>query len=402
MLDEYLMNLKTLADIDVSNKRVLVREDLNVPLQDGKITDDTRIQRALETIQELLRREAAVILLSHLGRPKEGEYDEQFSLAPVAQALSDALGLPVALEKDWLGGVDVQPGQVVLCENVRFNQGEKNNDPNLAKQMAALCDVFVMDAFAVSHRAQASTVGLESFAKQVCAGPLLIKELTELQKALGNPERPLAAIVGGSKVSTKLHVLTNLIEKVDILIVGGGIANTFIKAQGHDVGQSLYESDFVSEASQLLVKAKERGVVLPLPTDVITAKEFNIDAQPNQKSVEAVADDELILDIGLETASHYAQVLSTAKTIVWNGPVGVFEFPAFSEGTRKIAKSIADSDAYSIAGGGDTIAALAQFNLKDRVSYICTGGGAFLEFLQGSPLPAVAKLEERTMQHAES
>ena len=381
--------------VDLNNKRVLIREDLNVPMHDGSITDDTRIQSALPTIRQAVAANARVMLLSHLGRPKEGEYDEAFSLAAVAKALSKELGQEVLLVKDWLGGVEVEPGRVVLCENVRFNAGEKANDAVLAKKMAALCDVFIIDAFATAHRAHASTVGVIEASNTACAGPLLSSELSALGKALKEPKHPLVAIVGGSKVSTKIQALTNLLDKVDTLIVGGGIANTFLKAKGFSVGQSLYESDWVESAATLLKVAEEKGVAIPLPTDVRVAKSFSEDAEASVVSVDAVGSDQMILDVGPATAATYAPMMQKAETIVWNGPVGVFEFAAFSEGTKALGEAIADSHAYSIAGGGDTLAALAKFKLTAKISYRSTGGGAFLELLEGKELPVIRALEEK-------
>ena len=392
----------TIDNIDLNNKRVLIREDLNVPIKDGKITSVERIQRALPTIKKALNANARVMLLSHLGRPKEGEFDPQFSLAPVADALSQALNQTVTLVSDYLDGVDVAPGQVVLCENVRFNSGEKNNDPALSKQLAALCDVFVMDAFATAHRAQASTAGVTEYAPIACAGPLLQQELSALSDALDRPKQPLVAIVGGSKVSTKIQVLDALIDKVDVLIVGGGIANTFLAAEGHPVGQSLYESDWLDSAKTLLARAKSNNVSIPLPVDVTVAKSFSESAQATVKALSDVAQDDMILDVGPQTAAQYPVLMQEAGTIVWNGPVGVFEFKNFSQGTRALGEAIAASHAFSIAGGGDTIAAIEAFKLSDQVSYICTGGGAFLEYLESKPLPAVVALEKREKQYAKT
>jgi len=338
---------------------------------------------------------AAVMLMSHLGRPVEGRYKEEFSLAPVAEHLSGLLGMPVRLQKNWLDGIDIQPGEVVLCENVRFNPGEKSNDENLARRMAALCDVFVMDAFGTAHRAQASTEGIIRFAPSACAGPLLSRELYELDKALTEPERPMLAIVGGSKVSTKLTVLESLMSKVDELIVGGGIANTFIAASGYDVGTSLYEPDLIGEAQRLIRLAHEKGGEIPIPKDVVVARSFSKDAKAFVRKVDKVQADEMILDIGPLTAVDYAGIIQNAGTVIWNGPVGVFEFKNFAAGTRAIADAVEISNAFSIAGGGDTLAAIDQFNIADGVSYISTGGGAFLEYVEGKTLPAVAALEAR-------
>lgn len=389
------MHLLKMTDQNLTNQRVLIREDFNVPLQDGKITNNARILAALPTIKLALKANAKVILLSHLGRPEEGQFQEEFSLKPVAEELAQLLNCAVILQKEWLSGVNVEPGEIVLCENVRFNRGEKRNDETLAKQMAALCDIFVMDAFGTAHRAEASTYGVAQFAKIACAGPLLIDELTALEKALLHPKHPVVAIVGGSKVSTKVEVLNALLDKVDALIVGGGIANTFMAASGLPIGKSLYEAGFIAEAQKLLQLAEQHNKQILLPNDVVTATEFSKTSPAQIKSAKSVSDAEMILDVGPETAEHYESVLKNAGTIIWNGPVGVFEFPAFAEGTRKLALAIAHSNAYSLAGGGDTVAAIEQFNIADKVSYISTGGGAFLEFVEGKKLPAVAILEER-------
>jgi phosphoglycerate kinase len=390
------MPIKKMTDLDLRGKRVLIRQDLNVPVKDGDVTSDIRIRAGLPTIQKALEAGAHVLIMSHLGRPTEGEYAEEFSLKPVAERLSELLGRPVRLEKNWLDGIDSLPGNIVLCENVRFNKGEKKNDPELGKKMAALCDVFVMDAFGTAHRAQASTHAVAQFAPVACAGPLLAAELDALGKALQNPDRPLLAIVGGSKVSTKLTVLDSLSNKVDQLIVGGGIANTFIAAAGFPVGKSLCENDLIPEAKRLCEAARARGADIPIPTDVVCAKEFSQSAAATVKRVEDVADDDMILDIGPETAARYADMLKSAGTIVWNGPVGVFEIDQFSEGTRITALAIAESNGFSIAGGGDTLAAIDKYGIGDKISYTSTGGGAFLEFLEGKKLPAVAVLEERS------
>jgi len=389
------MSVKKMVDLDLSGKRVLIRQDLNVPVKDGKVTSDLRIQASVPTINKALESGAAVMLMSHLGRPTEGEFDEASSLKPVAEQLSTLLGKPVRLEKDWLKGISIESGEVVLCENVRFNVGEKKNSDDLGKSMAALCDIFVMDAFGTAHRAQASTHSVAKYAPIACAGPLLVNELDALGKALNQPKKPLVAIVGGSKVSTKLTVLDSLSKKVDQLIVGGGIANTFIAAAGYSVGKSLFEADLIDEAKRLMAAAKQAGSDIPVPTDVVCAKEFSDTAEATIKNVEDVADDDLILDIGPETSKKYAQVIQSAGTIVWNGPVGVFEIDQFAEGTKTMAEAIAASPAFSIAGGGDTLAAIDKYNIKDKVSYTSTGGGAFLEFLEGKVLPAVAILEER-------
>lgn len=392
------MSVIKMTDLDLKNKRVLIREDLNVPIKDGKVSDDTRIRAALLTLERALEAGARVMVMSHLGRPTEGEYAEQYSLQPVAERLSELLGRQVPLVRDWLDGVEVEPGKLVLLENVRFNVGEKKNDDALAQRMAALCDVFVMDAFGTAHRAQASTHGVAKFAPIACAGPLLAAELEALSRALENPNRPMAAIVGGAKVSTKLTVLDSLLKVVDQLIVGGGIANTFIAAAGHPVGKSLYEPELVAEARRLIAAAQEKGSEIPIPTDVVCAKRFAEDAEAEVKPVDQVAEDDMILDIGPDTARRYAEMMAKAGTIVWNGPVGVFEIDQFGEGTRVLGEAIAASPAFSIAGGGDTLAAVAKYGIGDRISYISTGGGAFLEFLEGKKLPAVAVLEERAQQ----
>src|SRR5690242_12198861 len=384
-----------MTDLDLGGKRVLIREDLNVPVVDGKVTSDARIRAVLPTVQQALKAGARVMLVSHLGRPQEGEYDPELSLALVAERLTQLLGVKVPLVKDWIDGVEVAPGTAVLCENVRFLKGEKKDDEALARKMAALCDVYVMDAFGTAHRAEASTHGVGKYAPVACAGPLLASELEALGRALANPARPLVAIVAGSKVSTKLTVLDSLTKVVDQLIVGGGIANTFIAAAGHKVGKSLYEPDLVPEARRLTQVAKSRGGDIPLPVDVVVAQGFSATAEADVRKVDAVGADEMILDIGPDTAAQYEELLKKAGTIVWNGPVGVFEFDQFGEGTRVLAEAIAASQAFSIAGGGDTLAALDKYGVADRISYVSTGGGAFLEFLEGKTLPAVAMLEER-------
>ena len=383
-----------MSDLELSGKRVLIREDLNVPVADGKVTSDARIRAALPTIEAALAADAAVMVMSHLGRPTEGQPEEQFSLQPVADHLAALLGREVPLVRDWIGGVEVQPGSLVLLENVRFLAGEKACDTTLAQQMAALCDVFVMDAFGTAHRAQASTYGVAEHAPVACAGPLLAAELDALAKALDEPARPFVAIVGGSKVSTKLTVLDALADKVDTLIVGGGIANTFIAAAGHGVGQSLYEADMLDTAGKLAANADDRADI-PVPDDVVCGSEFSAEATANTRSVNDVGDNELILDIGPQTAERFAAILKDAGTIIWNGPVGVFEFDRFGEGTRVLAEAIAASDAFSVAGGGDTLAAIDKYGVRDGISYISTGGGAFLEFVEGKKLPAVAMLERR-------
>lgn len=385
-----------MTDLDLQGKRVLIREDLNVPLTDGSVGDDTRIRAVLPTIVHATQAGAKVMLLSHLGRPEEGVYDEKFSLKPVADRLGALLDKDIRLVKDWLDGVgEIRNSDVVLCENVRFNNGEKKNHEQLAKKMAALCDVFVMDAFGTAHRAQASTHGIARFAPVASAGPLLVAELDALGQALRNPRRPLVAIVAGSKVSTKLTVLESLSRAVDQLIPGGGIANTFIAAAGYNVGKSLYEAELVDTAKKLAADAKQRGADIPIPVDVVCGKALSADAQAMLKPVTDVATDDLILDIGPDTSTKFAGLVKRASTIVWNGPVGVFEFDQFDGGTRAIAQAIAASPAFSIAGGGDTLAAIAKYGVADKISYISTGGGAFLEFLEGKKLPAVAILEER-------
>jgi phosphoglycerate kinase len=384
-----------MVDLNLAGKRVLIREDLNVPVQQGVVTSDARIRAALPTLRLALEAGARVIVLSHLGRPEEGKFDAELSLAPVAAKLSELLGKPVTLVKDWLNGVDVAPGAAVLCENVRFNKGEKKDSEALARQLAALCDVFVMDAFGTAHRAEASTHGVAKFAPVACAGPLLVAELEALERALAHPARPMIAIVAGSKVSTKLTVLESLLDKVDKLIVGGGIANTFLAATGIRVGKSLIEKDMLEIASKLLLRARARGAEIPLPVDVVVARELAATAHADVRPVNEVADDEMILDIGPDTAEQFAETLKSAGTIVWNGPVGVFEFDQFGEGTKVIADAIARSSAFSLAGGGDTLAAIEKYGIEDGISYISTGGGAFLEFVEGKTLPAVRILEQR-------
>jgi len=392
------MTVIKMADLDLANKRVLIREDLNVPVQDGKITSDARLQAALPTIKQALEAGAKVMIMSHLGRPTEGEYCDEYSLKPVADYLAGAINYPVRLVKDYLSGVEVADGELIVFENVRFNEGEKKNDDALAKQLANLCDVFVMDAFGTAHRAQASTHGVAKFAPTACAGPLLVGELDALGTALDNPDRPLVAIVGGSKVSTKLTVLESLSGIVDQLIVGGGIANTFIAAAKYNVGKSLYEADLVAEAQRLTQQAQANNGDIPVPNDVVVANEFSPTAKAILKNVSEVTDEEMIFDIGPESAEKLAEIIKSAGTIVWNGPVGVFEFDQFGKGTEVIAKAIADSSAFSIAGGGDTLAAVDKYNIKDKISYISTGGGAFLEFLEGKKLPAVEILEQRAKE----
>ena len=389
------MSILRMTDLDLAGKRVLIRQDLNVPIDDGRITSEQRITASLPTLKLALQKGAAVMVTSHLGRPKEGVWTEADSLAPVAKRLSELLGIDVPLVKDWVDGVDVAPGQVVLLENCRMNAGEGKDDEALSRKYAALCDVFVMDAFGTAHRAQASTHGVIRFAKQAAGGPLLMGELDALAKALDKPAHPLLAIVAGSKVSTKLELLSNLVGKVDQLIVGGGIANTFIAAQGHGVGKSLVEMDLLDTARQIIADARARGADIPVPTDVVVAAEFKADAVATVKQVTDVAADDMILDIGPDTAARYAGLIADAGTVVWNGPVGVFEFDAFGTGTETLARAIAASGAFSIAGGGDTLAAVDKYGIADDISYISTGGGAFLEFLEGKQLPAVVALEAR-------
>jgi phosphoglycerate kinase len=389
------MPLLRMTDLDLRDQRVLIREDLNVPIDAGRITSEARILAALPTLRLALEKGAAVLLLAHLGRPREGEWSAEDSLAPVAARLGEHLDREVPLVRDWSNGVDVAPGDLVLLENCRMNVGEKADDVQLAQRYAALCDVFVMDAFGTAHRAQASTHGVIRAAKIACGGPLLMAELDALGRVLDRPARPLLAIVGGSKVSTKLTLLENLIGRIDQLIVGGGIANTFIRAAGHAVGQSLCEPDLVEAAERIVAAARARGAELPIPTDVVVADRFAADARATVTPVGEVGDDEMILDIGPETARRYAELIGKAGTVVWNGPVGVFEFDAFGAGTRALADAIAASDAFSVAGGGDTLAAIEKYGIAEQVGYISTGGGAFLEFLEGRELPAVVALEAR-------
>jgi len=394
------MTILRMTDLDLANTRVLIREDLNVPIENGRITSEQRIVAALPTFKLSLEKGAAVMVMSHLGRPQEGVWSEADSLAPVARRLSELLGRDVPLVKDWIDGVringkSIATGQLVLLENCRMNVGEGKDDDALSKKYAALCDAFVMDAFGTAHRAQASTHGVIKFAKQAAGGPLLMAELDALAKALDNPARPLLAIVAGSKVSTKLELLSSLVGKVDQLIVGGGIANTFIAAMGHGVGKSLYEPDLIDTAKRIMSDAKARGADIPVPVDVVVATAFSADAPATVKAVDRVDSDDMILDIGPDTAKHYAEMIANAGTVVWNGPVGVFEFDAFGGGTETLARAIAASKAFSIAGGGDTLAAVDKYGIAGEIEYISTGGGAFLEFLEGKTLPAVAALEKR-------
>lgn len=389
------MTILKMMDLDLSGKRVLIRVDFNVPLKDGVITSDKRLRASAPTLKIAADAGAKVMVLSHLGQPEEGIFNEEFSLKPVAAWLSKYFGKTIRLEQNWLDGVNINSGEIVLCENVRFNRGEKKDSEELAKKMAALCDVFVMDAFATAHRAQASTHGVGKFAPIACAGPLLMAELEALGKAIEQPEHPLVAIVGGSKVSTKLQLLENLLGKVDQLLVGGGIANTFIAAMGLPIGKSCCEPEFITKAQEILELARKRGLEIPIPTDVVVAKEMTEKAIAVVKKVSAVAVDEMILDVGPETAKRLAEIIGKAKTIVWNGPVGVFEIEQFSAGTKALAAAVAKSAAFTIAGGGDTVAAIEKFEIEKKLSYISTAGGAFLEYLQGDKLPAVKMLEER-------
>ncbi|MED7818378.1 MULTISPECIES: phosphoglycerate kinase [unclassified Francisella] len=389
------MNFLTLRDVDLKDKRVLVRVDFNVPVKDGKVTSKVRIEAAIPTIQYILDKGGAVILMSHLGRPVEGEYDPQFSLEPVAEALSQIINKPVKFAKDWLNGIDAKVGEIVMCDNVRFNKGEKSSNDDLSQKIASLGDVFVMDAFATAHRAQASTYGVAKFIPVACAGLLLAKEVNALEKVLKSPKKPMAAIVGGSKVSTKLMVLHNLLKKVEILVVGGGIANTFLKAQGYNIGASLYEEDLVIEAKEIITEANYKGIIIPIPRDVRVAKKFDENAEAIVKDVHDIANDDIILDIGPKSEEYITECLKEANTILWNGPVGVFEFDNFASGTKALSLAIAESNAFSVAGGGDTIAAIEKFDIKDKVSYISTAGGAFLELLEGKKLPAIEMLIEK-------
>jgi phosphoglycerate kinase len=389
------MNLIKMSDLNLRDKRVLIREDLNVPIIDGIITSDQRLQAALPTLQKALDDGAAVMVLSHLGRPEEGRFEKRFSLQPIANYLALNLNYPVRFVNEYLDGLDIKPGELVVCENVRFNSGEKANDERLAKKLAALCDIFVMDAFGTAHRAQASTYGVAKYAPVAAAGPLLVRELETLQQVLKEPVKPIVAIVGGAKVSGKLSLLKQLVGMVDYLIPAGGIANTFLKAQGFEIGVSLCEDNLLEEARAILQLAADKGCQLLLPSDVVVGKSFSDSCPAFNKSLGNVASDDMIMDIGPDTIHRYLEIIDLAKTIIWNGPVGVFEFPQFSYGTRALAIAIAESDAFSIAGGGDTLAAIDQYDLTDQISYISTGGGAFLEYLEGKTLPAVAILKER-------
>jgi len=391
-----------LKDIDLAGKRVLVREDFNVPIRDGKVTNSERIERALPTLRYLQQQNAAIMIMSHLGRPQEGQFEEKYSLEPVADVLSDALNQDVRFLEDWVNGVDVDPGEVVLLQNVRFLHGETDNDTTLARMMAALCDVFVLDAFATAHRAEASIVGVAKLAPVACAGPLLMEEVSAIDSAMANPAAPVVAVIGGSKVSTKIHLLEKLLDRVDTLIVGGGIANTLLAAEGIAIGTSLVEKDQLKVAKRLIKHAKSKKVLLPLPVDSRVAKEFSRDASATVRSLGEIQDDEMILDVGPETAKSYESLLHNAGTIIWNGPVGVFEYPNFSLGTQVLCEAVANSAAFSIAGGGDTLAAIAKYNVHDKISYVSTGGGAFLEYLQGERLPGIAILEKRAKKYAKA
>ena len=386
--------LVKIADLDLSNKTVLIREDYNVPIKNHEIVDDTRITATLPTIKQVLDEGAKVILVSHLGRPEAGKYDEAFSLAPVAKSLSTKLGIEVPIIKNWVDGIEMSNYQVVLCENVRFEEGEVNNNEELSRKMAQLCQIYINDAFATAHRAQASTHGVAKYASVSAAGPLLISELKALTKALRNPEKPIVAIIGGAKVSTKLTILETLLEKVDTLILGGGIVNTFLKASGYEIGKSLYESNLLEISKKLIEKTKESNCDIFLPEDVITGDSFDENTVAKTKLASDIEKDDIIMDVGPKTAKQLNEVIKKAKTILWNGPLGVFEFEQFSEGTKNLAQAIASSSAYSVAGGGDTIAAISKFKVEKSISYISTGGGAFLEFVEGKKLPAVAILEE--------
>lgn len=389
------MSYLKLKDIPINQKRVIIREDLNVPIKDGIITSEQRLEAALPTLRYALEANAAVLVLSHLGRPQEGKFDPKYSLKPVADYLAQQLPFPVRLESHYLEGVDLRPGELVVAENVRFNVGEKANDPELSKKLANLGDIFVMDAFGTAHRAHASTYGIAKFSEMAVAGPLLVKELNALEDVMKNPKHPVVAIVGGAKVSSKLSLLRKLIEQVDVLILGGGIANTFLKAQGYEIGQSLCEYELIAEAKALLEHAQRNQCEIPLPVDVVVGKYFGESCAAFNKNLSQIADDDLILDIGPETIHHYVEKIHGAQTIIWNGPVGVFEFPQFAYGTRAIAIAIANSEAFSVAGGGDTLAAIDQYDLKNEISYVSTGGGAFLAYLEGETLPAVAALQKK-------
>ena len=386
--------LVKIADLDLSNKTILIREDYNVPMKNNEITDDTRITATLSTLKQILKAGSKIIIMSHLGRPEEGRYDETFSLMPIAKSLSDHLGVEVPLIKDWVNGIEMSQHQIVLCENVRFEKGEISNDDELSRKMAKLCQIYINDAFATAHRAQASTHGVAKYASVSAAGPLLINELKALTKALKKPAKPIVAIIGGAKVSTKLTVLETLFEKVDKLILGGGIVNTFLKAAGYEIGESLYEPNLVKIAEKLIKQKEKNNCSIPLPIDVVAGENFDENTIAKTKSINEIEKNDIIMDVGPKTIKQLNEIILKAKTIVWNGPLGVFEFKQFSQGTKNLAKTIATSNAYSIAGGGDTIAAISKFKVKKNISYISTGGGAFLEFLEGKKLPAIAILEE--------
>jgi phosphoglycerate kinase len=393
-----MSKLKGISDLDLGGKRVLIRVDYNVPLTDGSVDDDTRIRATLPTLQKIMQAGASIMLMSHLGRPEEGQFEQAYSLAPVARCLSSLLDREVPLIRNWTNGVEIKPGDVLMLENVRFESGEKKDDDALARKMAELCDVFVNDAFATSHRAHASTHGVAKYAPLACAGPLLMREIEALGQAFENPAKPMTAIVGGSKVSTKLTVLESLMDKIDELIIGGGIANTFLKASGYNIGNSLFEENLVPAATSLLAMAEKQGKTIPMPVDVVCAKEFSKRAPAQCKTVSDIESDDLIMDVGPETAKIYASILQRSKTIVWNGPLGVFEFDQFGHGTEALANAIAESNAFSVAGGGDTLSAIAKYGVSEYISYISTGGGAFLEFLEGKKLPSIAILETRQSQ----
>ena len=386
--------LVKIADLDLSNKTILIREDYNVPMKNSEIVNDTRITATLSTLKQILEAGSKIIIMSHLGRPEEGRYDETFSLMPIAKSLSDHLGVEVPLIKDWVNGIEMSQHQIVLCENVRFEKGEINNDDELSRKMAKLCQIYINDAFATAHRTQASTHGVAKYASVSAAGPLLINELKALTKALRKPAKPIVAIIGGAKVSTKLTILETLFEKVDKLILGGGIVNTFLKAAGYEIGKSLYEPNLVKIAEKLIKQAEKNNCAIPLPVDVVTGENFDENTIAKTKSINEIEKNDIIMDVGPKTIEQLNEIILKAKTIVWNGPLGVFEFKQFSQGTKNLAKAIATSNAYSIAGGGDTIAAISKFKVEKNISYISTGGGAFLEFLEGKKLPAIAILEE--------
>lgn len=389
------MSIPKMSDFDLKGKRVLIREDFNVPLKNGQITSDLRIRSALPTIIQALKAGAKVMLMSHLGRPNDNGFDEAFSLAPVARALSELLNMEVPLIHRWIEGVNMGDAQVVLLENVRFHHGETDNNVELSKKMASLCDVFVMDAFATSHRAESSTCGIIKHAKAACAGPLMLSELDALSKILDKPARPVVAIIGGSKVSTKLALLDSLVKKVDAVIIGGGIANTFLAAEGYTVGKSLYEPDLIDEAERLTIEAKNRNAEIPLPIDVVVAERFAEDSESYIRLVSQIDDNEKVFDMGPDTIKQFISIIKKAKTILWNGPIGAFEIEEFSKGTHAIAKAIAESKAFKVAGGGDTLAAIEKYNISDKIDYISTGGGAFLTVLEGKKLPVIVALEER-------